>query len=402
VEVKLKSTRLDNPTRWLNMRSRWIALLVVAVIVEAFVIGYLADTNNHLVGELNKLQGEYRELLSKYQGLQGEYQKAIARASALSDALGREVRLSEVPKRVVSTLPSITEFLFVLGLGDKVVGVDSYSNWPPEVLELVKQGKIAVVGGPWTLDVEKIASLKPDLVLMGKGVGPQMTQFAPKLEEKGIKTFFLISNTAKDQYDIFTDIRTLGKIFGVEQRAAEVIESIQQRINNATSKLASVTKKPKVLQLAGPPSWGLYSAGGDTFIGWLITTAGGENIASKYGGWPKLSYEDILSNNPEVIMVTVMNVDPKKVIEEISQTPLTNTIAWKSGRVYVLTGEADDLICRPGPRIADALEMIAQIIHPEIFGEVKRHDVVKMTSLGLELKGTSLLVSVVNFIALGA
>jgi len=362
--------------------------LVVLVMAEALAISYLAFTNSQLSGQLSKLQEEY--------------QKVIARASALSDALGREVRFSEIPKRVVSTLPSITELLFVLGLGDKVVGVDSYSSWPPEVLELEKQGKIAVVGGPWTLDVEKITSLEPDLVLMGKGVGPQVTQFAPKLEEKGIKTFFLISNAAKDQYDIFTDIRTLGKIFGVEQRAAEVIENIQQRINNVTSKLASVTKKPKVLQLAGPPSWGLYSAGGDTFIGWLITAAGGENIASKYRGWPKLSYEDILSNNPDVIVITVMNVDPKEVIEEISQTPLTNTTAWKGGRVYVLTGEADNMISRPGPRIADALEMIAQIIHPEVFGEVKRHDVVKITSLELELEGTSLLASVANFVVIGA
>jgi iron complex transport system substrate-binding protein len=371
-----------------GMDRRWAVLLIVLVIAEALAIGYLAYTNNQLSEQLSKLQEKY--------------QTVIARASTLSDALGRELRFSEVPRRVVSTLPSITELLFVLGLGDKVVGVDSYSNWPPEVLELVKQGKIAVVGGPWTLDVEKIASLKPDLVLMGKGVGPQVAQFAPKLEEKGMKTFFLISNAAKDQYDIFTDIRTLGKIFGVEQRAAEVIENIQQRINNVTSKLASVTKKPKVLQLAGPPSWGLYSAGGDTFIGWLITTAGGENIASKYRGWPKLSYEDILSNNPDVIVITVMNVDPKKVIEEISQTPLANTIAWKGGRVYVLTGEADDMISRPGPRIADALEMLAQIIHPEVFGEVKRHDVVKMTSLELELEGTSLLASVANFVVIGA
>jgi len=255
-----------------GMDRRWAVLLIVLVIAEALAIGYLAYTNNQLSEQLSKLQEKY--------------QTVIARASTLSDALGRELRFSEAPRRVVSTLPSITEFLFALGLGDKVVGVDSYSNWPPEVLELVKQGKITVVGGPWTLDVEKIASLKPDLVLMGKGVGPQMTQFAPKLEEKGMKTFFLISNAAKDQYDIFTDIRTLGKIFGVDQRAAEVIENIQQRINNVTSKLAGVTKKPKVLQLAGPPSWGLYSAGGDTFIGWLITTAGGENIASKYRGWP--------------------------------------------------------------------------------------------------------------------
>lgn len=139
------------------MRKGWTALLVVLVVVEALVIGYLAYVNGQLSEELNKIQGEY--------------QVAMVRASTLTDALGREVRFSEAPKRVVSTLPSITEFLFVLGLGDKVVGVDSYSNWPPEVLELVKQGKIAVVGGPWTLDVEKIASLKPDLVLMGKGVG---------------------------------------------------------------------------------------------------------------------------------------------------------------------------------------------------------------------------------------
>jgi iron complex transport system substrate-binding protein len=107
------------------------------------------------------------------------------------DALGREIRFDESPKRIVSTIPSITEHLFVLGLGDRVVGVDKYSNWPSEVARLVEQGKIAVVGGPWTLDVEKIVALKPDLVLMCRGAKPQETQFAPKLEEMGVKTFFL-------------------------------------------------------------------------------------------------------------------------------------------------------------------------------------------------------------------
>jgi iron complex transport system substrate-binding protein len=297
------------------------------------------------------------------------------------DALGREIRFDEPPKRIVSTIPSITEHLFVLGLGDRVVGVDKYSNWPSEVARLVEQGKIAVVGGPWTLDVEKVVALKPDLVLMCRGAKPQETQFAPKLEEMGVKTFFLRCDAAKDQYDIYADIRTISTIFGIEQKAEEVINSIQQKIDSITQRLTNVAKKPKVLRLVGPPSWGLYSTGGDTFIHWLITTAGGINIASQYSGWPRLSYEYILSQDPEIIIVAVHDVDPKRIFEEIVQTPLTNTTAWKTGRVYVLLDEADDMISRPGPRIADALTLIAKVIHPEVFGEVQRSDVVKLSSL---------------------
>jgi len=305
---------------------------------------------------------------------------AISWPRTVVDALGREVEFDKPPVRVVSTIPSITEHLFALGLGDRVVGVDKYSNWPPEVLELVEQGKVVVVGGPWTLDVEKIVSLKPDLVLMCRGAKPQETQFAPKLEEMSIKTFFLMCNAAKNQYDIYMDIRTLGKVFGVEQRAEVVIESIQQRINSVTSRLANVTKKPKVLQLVGPPSWGLWSAGGDTFIGWLIVAAGGTNIASQYSGWVQLNYEFILAQDPEIIVITVHDVDPNRVLEEVSQSLLTNTTAWRRGQVYVLLDEADDMLSRPGPRIADALTILAQIIHPELFGEVQRADVVKLST----------------------
>jgi iron complex transport system substrate-binding protein len=296
------------------------------------------------------------------------------------DALGREIVLNEPPKRVVSTMPSITEFMFILGLSDKIVGVDTYSNWPPQILELVNQGKIATVGGPWTLDIEKIVSLNPDLVLMCRGVKKHEIDFRSKLEEVGIKTFFLTCHTIKNQYDVYLDIRTLGKVFGVEQKAEVVIEDIQQKIDNVISKLTNLTKKPKVLRLVGPPAWGLISAGGDTFIHWLITTAGGVNIAASYSGWPRLSYEYILSQDPEVIVISVHEVDPVKIIEELSQTPLTNTTAWRNGRVYILTGEADDVVSRPGPRIADALSLLAQIIHPEIFGEIVRSDVIKLSS----------------------
>ena len=296
------------------------------------------------------------------------------------DALGREIVFKESPKRVVSAIPSITEHLFALGLGDRVVGVDSYSNWPPEVVNLTKEGKIIVVGGPWTLDIEKIVALKPDLVLMCRGVKPQESQFAPKLEELGIKTFFLVCDAAKNQYDVYMDIRTLGKVFGVEQKAEELIKTIDDKVRFVTTKLSQANAtKPRVLQLVGPPSWGLWSAGGDTFIGWLIETAGGRNIASRYSDWPQLSYEYILSQGPEVIIITAHGIDPKKVADELKQTPLVNTTAWRTGRVYMLTGEANDMLSRPGPRIGDTLLLLAKIIHPEIFGEVQRADAVKIS-----------------------
>ncbi|MEL9939617.1 MAG: ABC transporter substrate-binding protein [Ignisphaera sp.] len=300
------------------------------------------------------------------------------------DALGREITFNEPPKRVVSTIPSITEDLFAIGVGDRVVGVDSYSNYPPEVLDLVKQGKITVVGGPWTLDVEKIISLKPDVVFMCRDVSPQETGFRAKLEEAGIKTFFLICDAARNQYDIYADLMTLGQIFGVEDKAKEIVESMQRKIDEISSKLVNASK-PRVLWLVGPPSWGLYSTGGDTFINWVITTAGGNNIASGYSKWPTLSYEFILSKDPEIIIVTVHDVDPKSVYQELVATPLVNTTAWKNGRVYLLMGEADDVVSRPGPRIVEALDILSKVIHPEIFGEVQRADVVNIAVANLEV-----------------
>ena len=103
------------------------------------------------------------------------------------DALGRIVELHEVPKRVVSLAPSITEILWALGLGSYVVGVDEYSNYPQEVVELVKEGKITTVGGYWNPDIEKIVMLKPDLVLADAGVQPQV-RLLDKFNELGLFT----------------------------------------------------------------------------------------------------------------------------------------------------------------------------------------------------------------------
>ena len=208
----------------------------------------------------------------------------------------------------------------------------------------------------------------------------------------GVQTCALPISASKNQYDIYTELRLLGQIFGVEDKAEKLIKEIQQKIDEIVTKLrqANVTKKPKVLQLYGPPSWGLWSTGGDTFIHWLIVTAGGTNIAAKYSGWVQLDYEYILSQDPEIIIITVMKADPKSIYEEVVKSPLVNTSAWKNGRVYLFTEEADDALCRPSWRIVVALDILAHVIHPEVFGEIHRADVINIATMKLEAVATSL------------
>ncbi len=302
---------------------------------------------------------------------------SIIEKISVVDALGRSIEFEYIPKRVVSTMPSITEILFALGLGDRVVGVTTYDNYPPEVPKLVEEGRIQTVGGPWTLDLEKIVALKPDLVLLS--VSPHIN-LKDKFDEYGLKTVFLKSNTAQNIYDIYSDIKLIAKIFRVEDRAQKLIDEMNSKLSDITSKLSGA-KKPKVLHLVGPPSWGLYSAGGNTFIGWLIETAGGDNIAKQYIGWPKLDYEFILSQNPDIIIITAHGIDPKSIYNEIINTPLINTNAWRNGKIYLLTDEANDILSRPGPRVVIALDILAHIIHPEIFGEIQRADVINIARI---------------------
>lgn len=298
---------------------------------------------------------------------------------SIIDAFGRLVEFERIPSRVISLAPSITEKLFVLGLENAIIGVDSYSNYPKKVLELINENRISVVGGPWTPDLEKIIALNPELVILCRGVRPQEALY-PKLEEVGIKTVFLLCDNAKNQYDIYSDLYTLGVIFATEERAKSISDDIQRRLDGILLKLKEANvSKVRALVLVGPPSWGIYSAGGDTFIGWIIDIAGGTNIAKAYSGWPQLDYEFILNNDPEVIIITSHGIDPKELYNELLNTPIVETSAWTNKRVYLFIDEANDVLCRPGPRIATALEILVHVLHPDVFGEIQRTDVYRIT-----------------------
>ncbi len=303
------------------------------------------------------------------------------------DALGRSVEFEKVPKRVVCLAPSITELVFALGLGRYVVGVDSFSNYPPIVLDLVKSGRIAVVGGYWNPDVEKIVALKPDLVLASAGV-PSHVALESKLRESGIKVVYLRADRARDLSDIVADIQLVAQIFHAEDNATKLVKKIVTEIQSIANALKSHNAtKVRVLVLLSPPSYGLWTTGGGTFIDYLVTVAGGRNVFGDKHGWVQASPEDIVARNPQVIIVTAMGVNAttaRQIIEDLLKIPgISEVEAAKKGRIYVLTGEADDMLTRPGPRISKAVLLLAKILHPEIFGEPQRSDVYSAKQLGV-------------------
>ncbi|MEM4513489.1 MAG: ABC transporter substrate-binding protein [Ignisphaera sp.] len=340
----------------MQLRSFVLVVVAILMLVLGFAVGYFVLPQREVVVEKTVT-------LTVVQTVEKKVPVSVV------DGLGRIVVFGEAPKRVVSLAPSITEILFALGLGDKVVGVTSYCNYPPEVPKLVEEGKLTVIGGYWNPDVEKIIALNPDLVIGSSGTKPHVA-LKDKLEGLGIKTLYIKGSGASNAEEVFTDIAVVAKVFGVEERASKLINDIFNQISSVVSKLSSVNiTKAKVLVLLGPPSWGLYSVGGDTFLGWVISTAGGINIASKYSGWPLLDFEYVVSEDPDVIIIPSMGLNAEDVIKDIGNTLLKETKAFKEGRVFVVSQEAENVLVRPGPRIGEAIKLIAQILYRELFGE---------------------------------
>jgi iron complex transport system substrate-binding protein len=263
------------------------------------------------------------------------------------DDLGRLVAINGTPQRIISLAPSNTEILFALGLGDKVVGVTDYCDYPPEALNKTKVGEYA------NPDIEKIVALNPDLILAGYG---NPIEVVYTLAGLGL-TVFGIKTTDLD--DLLNDIRRVGEITDKEVEAQALTSEMESRIQAVTNQTQELEQRPRVFyMLWHDPLW---SAGSGTFINELIEKAGGVNIFGNVTSYPMVSIEDVLARDPEIIITSELSYDWAK-----NATELASTNASQTGRIYTLD---DNLVQRPGPRLVDGLEWFAYLIHPEIFEE---------------------------------
>jgi iron complex transport system substrate-binding protein len=263
------------------------------------------------------------------------------------DDLGRQVTIERIPQRIVSLAPSNTEILFALGLGDKVVGVTDWCDYPPEALGKEK------VGSYDTPDIEKIVALNSDLVLVAYGTTMDVIN---NLVGLGL-TVFGIKSTDLD--DVLNDIRTVGEITDKEVEANVLTSEMESRIQAVTDQTEELEQRPRVFYIVWHDP--LWTAGSETFIHELIEKGGGVNICQNITGYTTISIEEVVARNPEVIITSEWSFEWAR-----NETLLQGTNASQTGRIYTCD---DDLVQRPGPRLVDGLEWFAYFIHPEIFEE---------------------------------
>jgi len=268
---------------------------------------------------------------------------APAETRAVTDEIGHAVKVPANPQRIVSLAPSITETLFALGLGDRVVGVTSYCDYPPEATAKEK------VGDTLRPSVEKIVALRADLVIAS--TASQLELFIRKLDELGIAVY--VSNPRKVA-DVVETITRIGALTGATERARELSDKLQKRLAEIDDGVQAVPRPRVLIILSTEP---LITAGGSTFVNDLIERAGGRSIsANESAEYPQYSLETAVATRPEVIFLQAQDA---RLPERLNETP-----AAREGRVYYID---DNLMLRPGPRIIDGLEQVAAEIHPEIF-----------------------------------
>jgi iron complex transport system substrate-binding protein len=278
----------------------------------------------------------------------------VAKPISVVDDAGRTVEIAETPQRLVSLAPSNTEILFALGLGDKVVGVTEFCDYPEEAKAIEKAGGIEP-------NLEKLVDLDPDLVL-AIGGSPAQVEKATEMEKLGLTVVVLEPG---DIEGIMSNIELVGQATGAEKKASELVAELRKRFDDITAKAKGAESRPKVFyELDATDPSKPYTPGPGSFIDALITLAGGSNVgAGAKMQWAQLSTEEIIAQDPEVIVLADANYGV--TAEMVQERPGWSVItAVKNDAIYPID---DILISRPGPRIIDGLEALTKIIHPELF-----------------------------------
>ncbi len=343
----------------------------------------VVETINSLEGQLASLQraleGQATNLTSLAERLRG-IEARIDRLYSLylfpvtvTDATGKPVTIASRPTRIVSLLPSVTEILWAVNASSQVIAVDEYSNYPPQVVELVKEGKLVNIGSGWYPNVELILSLKPDLVI-GVDSVPSHHTLKRILAEYGIPVLLLPDKNFKDVLD---SIIIVGRATGHPAEAAELASRLEQQavaLRSYIDEYLNTTGTPR--QKVALIAWinPLWIAGSETFQNDIILLAGGVNAYSNVTGWKAVSPESLLDVNPDVIVVTAghagINMTRAQFVSYLKQylgDAVYNITAVKEGRIYFVSGDYNDMMVRPAPRIVKAAILMAALLYPQAF-----------------------------------
>ncbi|QMV41482.1 ABC transporter substrate-binding protein [Cohnella cholangitidis] len=337
------------------MKKLWLIALTLALAVA--LAGCGKDNNDSEASPSSSQSASASPIASASQAASESAPASEAAAKkteyplTVKDATGTEFTFDKAPEKIVSTSVSETEILFALGLGDKVVGVSDYDNYPPEALEKQK------VGGVSEPNVEAIIALEPDLVITGISIKDTAVEKFRSLDLKLVKT------EPKSIEDVLGNILLIGQITDKQTEAEALVAQMREDVRKVTE--AAATIKPegkKKVYIEFSPGW---TVGKGEFMDELITLAGGVNIASDMQGWNPINEEKVIADNPDVIIYTLNITDEKsgKKLEDLIQ----GRSGWDKIKAIAdkqLIGMDGDILSRPGPRITEALKQLSEGIYP--------------------------------------
>ncbi len=278
---------------------------------------------------------------------QGEEENESQYPVNITDGYGREIELEKPAEKIISLAPSMTETIFALGAGDRLVGVTTYCNYPEEAKEIDQVGDFE---GP---NLESVIEKNPDVVV-ALAMGDDEKS---KLEDAGITVFL---QDPQNLDEVFDNIKKIGTILGLQEEAESLTSNMNAKKDSIIETVSNYDSKKVFYEVWSEP---LMTAGPGSILDEMINLSNGENIAYDAESlYPEYSLELLIERNPEVYLTAD---DGFKTVEDIkNREGYENITAIKQNNIYMLH---PDIVSRTGPRIIEGLEMIAQAIHPEAF-----------------------------------
>jgi len=322
------------------MKRKILSLIVVLVLIFTFV----GCGNQEEVQEENQ---ENQEELEENEEEQGEEENESQYPVKITDGYGREIEIEKPAEKIISLAPSMTETIFALGAGDRLVGVTTYCNYPEEAKEIDQVGDFE---GP---NLESVIEKNPDVVVALAMADDEKS----KLEDAGITVFL---QDPQNLGEVFDNIKKIGTILGLQEEAESLTSNMNAKKDSIVETVSNYDSKKVFYEVWSEP---LMTAGPGSILDEMINLSNGENIAYDAESlYPEYSLELLIERNPEVYLTAD---DGFKTVEDIkNREGYENITAIKENNIYMLH---PDIVSRTGPRIIEGLEMIAQAIHPEAF-----------------------------------
>ena len=277
--------------------------------------------------------------------------EAISPGRELTDEIGRKVQIPRQVDRVVSLAPNLTEIVFALGDGNRLAGDTDFCDYPPEAIRKPH------VGGLVNPNLEQIVSLMPDLVLATKSINRRETVSA--LDHIGLPVFVTDPRSVET---MIASVEQIGRALGTEKSGETLAEDLRSRLADLDRRLAGAAPRRVLFVVWTDP---LISVGRDTFIADALRHAGGRSVVDTNAEWPHISLEEIVRLQPDVLVFASAHAgETQRDIDALRARPgWKNLQAIERGKIVVVS----DAINRPAPRMVDAIEFLARVLHPEAF-----------------------------------